>query len=183
MKKLTLALAAVTASFLISTNAMALGTIGVAVEAADLGNGAAIAMPGVKASLEVFSPFPSQSLRGTVGYYTLSGTYNITQGGTTVPVNVSATNLQYGLLYNMDLMLFDLYGQAGFDNLAINTNGSFGGFTGAQNVSTNSMYYGAGLNIKPLPFITVGADIRFVNGLFGANRSDSIYTASLNLNF
>lgn len=183
MKKLTLALAAVTASFLISTNAMALGTIGVAVEAADLGNGAAIAMPGVKASFEVFSPMPSQSLRAAVGYYTLSGTYNITQGGTTVPVNVSATNLQYGLVYNMDLMLFDLYGQAGFDNLAINTNGSFGGFTGAQNVSTNSMYYGAGLNIKPLPFITVGADIRFVNGLFGANRSDSIYTASLNLNF
>lgn len=183
MKKLTLALAAVTASFLISTNAMALGTIGVAVEAADLGNGAAIALPGVKGSLEIFSPMPSQSLRGTLGYYTLSGTYNVTTGGTTVPVNVTATNLQYGLVYNMDLALIDIYGQAGFDNLAITTTGSFGGFTGAQNTSTNSMYYGAGLNLKPLPFVTVGADIRFVNGLFGANRSDSIYTVGLNLNF
>ncbi len=183
MKKIALSLAAVIASFLLSTSAMALGTIGVAVEYADLGNGAAVALPGVKASLTIFEPLPMNSIRAAIGYYSLSGTYNVTNTGVTVPVNVSATNMQYGLIYNVDLALLDLYAQAGFDTLSINTNGSFAGFTGAQNTSTNSMYYGAGVNLKPLPFITVSADARFVNGLFGANKSNTLFTAGLNLNF
>lgn len=183
MKKIALSLAAVIASFLLSTSAMAMGTIGVAVEYADLGNGAAFAAPGVKGSLTIFEPLPMNSIRAAIGYYSISGTYNVTTGGTTTPANVSISNLQYGLIYNIDLVLLDLYAQAGFDNLNGTTTATFGGFTGAQNLSTSSMYYGAGVNLKPLPFITVSADARFVNGLFGANRSDTLLTAGLNLNF
>ncbi len=176
MKKVLLSsLVAAVASFVLATNAMALGTIGVAVEYADLGNGVTFAAPGVKGSLTIFEPLPMNSLRAALGYYSISGTYNAT--------NVSLSNLQYGLIYNIDLVMLDLYAQAGFDTLNGNINGSFGGFAAAQNISTSSMYYGAGLNLKPLPFITVSADARFVNGLFGTNRSDTILTAGLNLNF
>lgn len=183
MKKIALSLAAVIASFLLSTSAMALGTIGVAVEYADLGNGAAFAAPGVKGSLTIFEPLPMNSIRAAIGYYSISGTYNVTTAGVTAPATVSVSDLQYGLIYNIDLVLLDLYAQAGYDNLNGNTTATFGGFTGARSIATSSMYYGAGVNLKPLPFITVGADARFVNGLFGANRNDTIFTAGLNLNF
>lgn len=178
MKKLGLFIVSAVSALILSANAMALGSIGAAVEYTDLGKGASFAAPGIKASFTIFEPLPLNTVRATVGYYGLSGQY--TSNG--VPVTVSFTNLQYGLTYNVDLVFIDLYAQAGFDNLNGNVTGSIGGFTGNQSVATSSMYYGGGLNLKPFPFITIGADARFVNGLFGANTSNTILTAGINLN-
>lgn len=155
----------------VSAPAFALGTIGVAVEATDVGGGNWAGMPGIQGSFQI----PTTPLSARLGYFTLSGTAN-SGGGT---ANYQFNNLVYSITYDFNLPFATLYLGIGGDSLTGTVNGTFGGFTQAGNVSGSSFHYRAGVEFSFFPLIAIDADYRNVSNLFGNNTSNSIYTLGL----